>query len=101
MTKYGLQFSKSLHDVKRNLEEGTRVSSSSLDNSLGSLVENKLPIKTQTQWRKAEVYEQMYRSGGQSEVKPQVFKSPNKLGTHLSTHCSREERLGRPCPARE
>ncbi|GFV77520.1 hypothetical protein TNCV_1070491 [Trichonephila clavipes] len=38
---------------------------------------------------------------GQSEAKPPVFKSPSKLGTHLSTHCNRDERLSRPCPARE
>ncbi|GFV86933.1 hypothetical protein TNCV_2198851 [Trichonephila clavipes] len=30
----------------------------------------------------------------------QCFKSPRKLGTHLSTHCRRDERLSRPCPAR-
>ncbi|GFV96173.1 hypothetical protein TNCV_1871331 [Trichonephila clavipes] len=29
----------------------------------------------------------MSRSGGQSEVKPPVFKSPSKLSTHLSTYC--------------
>ncbi|GFV36149.1 hypothetical protein TNCV_1974851 [Trichonephila clavipes] len=29
-----------------------------------------------------------------------VFKSPSKLGSHLSTNCSRDERLSRPCPAR-
>ncbi|GFX50041.1 hypothetical protein TNCV_2375301 [Trichonephila clavipes] len=34
----------------------------------------------------------MSRSGGQSEARPPVFKSPSKLGTHLSTHCSRDER---------
>ncbi|GFW08149.1 uncharacterized protein TNCV_2979161 [Trichonephila clavipes] len=49
----------------------------------------------------AEVHEQMSRSGGQSEVRPPVLKSPSKLGTHLSTHCSRDERMSRPCPARE
>ncbi|GFV90077.1 hypothetical protein TNCV_4377931 [Trichonephila clavipes] len=31
----------------------------------------------------------------------QCFKPPNKLSTHLSTHCSRDERLGQPCSARE
>ncbi|GFU63637.1 hypothetical protein TNCV_4588421 [Trichonephila clavipes] len=41
----------------------------------------------------------MCRSGGQSEARPPVFKSPSKLGTHLSTHCSRDERLIQPCPA--
>ncbi|GFU92321.1 hypothetical protein TNCV_1339021 [Trichonephila clavipes] len=25
---------------------------------------------------------------GQSEARPPVFKSPSKLGTHLSTHCT-------------
>ncbi|GFT19438.1 putative RNA-directed DNA polymerase from transposon BS [Trichonephila clavipes] len=35
------------------------------------------------------------RSGGQSEVRPSVFKSPSKLSTHLSTRCSRDERLRR------
>ncbi|GFY06677.1 hypothetical protein TNCV_3525331 [Trichonephila clavipes] len=40
------------------------------------------------------------RTGGQSEERPPVFKSPSKLGTHLSTHCSRDERLNRPCLAR-
>ncbi|GFU13852.1 uncharacterized protein TNCV_940381 [Trichonephila clavipes] len=30
-----------------------------------------------------------------------VLKFPSKLGTHLSTHCSRDERLSRPYPARE
>ncbi|GFW42350.1 uncharacterized protein TNCV_239471 [Trichonephila clavipes] len=49
----------------------------------------------------AEVHKHMSRSGGQSEAKPPVFKSPSKLGTHLSTYCSRDERLSRPCPARE
>ncbi|GFV32348.1 hypothetical protein TNCV_1676341 [Trichonephila clavipes] len=28
----------------------------------------------------------MSRSGVQSEARPAVFKSPSKLGTHLSTH---------------
>ncbi|GFW82853.1 hypothetical protein TNCV_3494231 [Trichonephila clavipes] len=40
-------------------------------------------------------------NGGQSEARPPVFKSPSKLGTRLSTHCSRDESLSRPCPARE
>ncbi|GFX90829.1 uncharacterized protein TNCV_3166601 [Trichonephila clavipes] len=35
----------------------------------------------------------------QSEVIPPMFKSPSKLGTHLTTHCSKDERLSRPCPA--
>ncbi|GFV22466.1 hypothetical protein TNCV_2839221 [Trichonephila clavipes] len=43
----------------------------------------------------------MSRSDGQSEVRPPVFKSPSKLGTHLSTQCRRDERLSRPCPAQE
>ncbi|GFU50315.1 HTH_Tnp_Tc3_2 domain-containing protein [Trichonephila clavipes] len=30
---------------------------------------------------------------------PPVIKSPSKIGTHLSTHCSRDERLSRPFPA--
>ncbi|GFU64668.1 dynein heavy chain 2, axonemal [Trichonephila clavipes] len=47
------------------------------------------------------VHEQMSLSGGQSEARPPVFKSPSKLDTHLSTHCIRDERLSRPCPARE
>ncbi|GFT23686.1 hypothetical protein TNCV_3511521 [Trichonephila clavipes] len=49
----------------------------------------------------AEVHELMSRSGGQFEARPPVFKSPSKLGTSLLTHCSRDERLGPPCPARE
>ncbi|GFW17746.1 uncharacterized protein TNCV_2653031 [Trichonephila clavipes] len=49
----------------------------------------------------AEVHEQMSQSGGQSEARPPVFKSPSKLGFLLSTHCSREERLCPPCPAQE
>ncbi|GFW99598.1 hypothetical protein TNCV_3418311 [Trichonephila clavipes] len=44
------------------------------------------------------MYEQMSRSGGQSEARLPVFKFPSKLDTHLSTHCSRDERLSRPCP---
>ncbi|GFW50603.1 hypothetical protein TNCV_2889051 [Trichonephila clavipes] len=40
-------------------------------------------------------------SGDKSEARPLVFKSPSKLGTHLSTLYSRDERLSRPCPARE
>ncbi|GFV24516.1 hypothetical protein TNCV_814001 [Trichonephila clavipes] len=38
-----------------------------------------------------EMHEQMSRSGGQSEARPPVFKSPSKLSTHLSIHCSRDE----------
>ncbi|GFU37534.1 hypothetical protein TNCV_4274621 [Trichonephila clavipes] len=40
---------------------------------------------------------------GQSEARPPIFKSPSKLffGTHLSTHCSRDERLSGPWPAQE
>ncbi|GFX05185.1 uncharacterized protein TNCV_1958411 [Trichonephila clavipes] len=49
----------------------------------------------------AEVQEQMSRSGGQSEARLPVLKSPSKLGTHLSTHCSKDGRLSRSCPARE
>ncbi|GFV47371.1 hypothetical protein TNCV_4830271 [Trichonephila clavipes] len=41
----------------------------------------------------------MSQSGGQSEVGPPVLKFPSKLGTHLSTHCSRNERLNQPCPS--
>ncbi|GFY05124.1 uncharacterized protein TNCV_3269961 [Trichonephila clavipes] len=41
----------------------------------------------------AEVYEQTSRSVGQSEVRPPVFKSSNKHGTHLWTHCSRDEAI--------
>ncbi|GFU67818.1 hypothetical protein TNCV_4528871 [Trichonephila clavipes] len=38
---------------------------------------------------------------GQSEARLPVFKSPSKPGTHLSTHCSTDERLSRHCPAQE
>ncbi|GFV32337.1 hypothetical protein TNCV_1676231 [Trichonephila clavipes] len=44
------------------------------------------------------VHEQMSQSGGQSEARIPVFKSPNKFGIHLSTDCDRDERLSRPCP---
>ncbi|GFU14234.1 uncharacterized protein TNCV_3579091 [Trichonephila clavipes] len=43
----------------------------------------------------------MSRSGDQFEARSPVFKSQRKLGTHLSTHCSSDERLSRFCPARE
>ncbi|GFX93369.1 hypothetical protein TNCV_151751 [Trichonephila clavipes] len=33
----------------------------------------------------------MSRSDGQCKARPQVFKSPSKLGTNLSTHCSRDK----------
>ncbi|GFX07668.1 hypothetical protein TNCV_4159371 [Trichonephila clavipes] len=36
----------------------------------------------------------MSRSGGQSEARPPEFKSPNKLGTQLSTHCTKERNWG-------
>ncbi|GFV88426.1 hypothetical protein TNCV_1242391 [Trichonephila clavipes] len=48
-----------------------------------------------------EVHEQMSESGGQPEARPPVFKSPSKLATDLSTHCSMNEKLSRPWPARE
>ncbi|GFW77940.1 transposon Tf2-11 polyprotein [Trichonephila clavipes] len=35
----------------------------------------------------------MSRFGGLSEERPSVFKTPNKLGTHLSTQCSGDERV--------
>ncbi|GFV17140.1 hypothetical protein TNCV_3633031 [Trichonephila clavipes] len=38
----------------------------------------------------------MSRSIGQSEARPPVFKSPSKLGSHRSTHYSRDERLSQP-----
>ncbi|GFW75296.1 uncharacterized protein TNCV_4189511 [Trichonephila clavipes] len=49
----------------------------------------------------SEMLEQMPRSGGHSEERTPVFKSPSKLGTHLSTHCSRDERLSGPRPPQE
>ncbi|GFX25441.1 protein lin-54 homolog [Trichonephila clavipes] len=44
----------------------------------------------------------MSRSGGQSEARPPVFKSPSKLGTHLSAHWRRtpvdiDNRQRKPC----
>ncbi|GFV44305.1 hypothetical protein TNCV_150531 [Trichonephila clavipes] len=48
----------------------------------------------------AEVHEHMSRFGGLSEESPSVFKTRSKLGTHLSTQCSRDERQSRPCAAR-
>ncbi|GFX56379.1 hypothetical protein TNCV_2243111 [Trichonephila clavipes] len=39
-----------------------------------------------------EVHDQISHSGGQSEVRPSV----SKMGTHLSTHCRKDERLSRP-----
>ncbi|GFX08845.1 hypothetical protein TNCV_1548821 [Trichonephila clavipes] len=39
----------------------------------------------------------MSRFGGLSEERPSVFKTPSKLGTHLSTQCSGDERQSRPC----
>ncbi|GFV71926.1 transposable element Tcb1 transposase [Trichonephila clavipes] len=41
----------------------------------------------------------MSRFGDLSEERPSVFKTPSKLGTHLSTQCSGDERQSRPCPA--
>ncbi|GFX59369.1 hypothetical protein TNCV_4633271 [Trichonephila clavipes] len=46
------------------------------------------------------VHEQMSRFGGLSEERPSVFKTSSKLGTHLSTQCSGDERQSRPYPAR-
>ncbi|GFT25729.1 transposable element Tcb2 transposase [Trichonephila clavipes] len=43
----------------------------------------------------------MSRFGGLSEERPSVFKTRSKLGTHLSTQCSGDERQSRPCPARD
>ncbi|GFW93123.1 hypothetical protein TNCV_3888641 [Trichonephila clavipes] len=45
----------------------------------------------------AEVHDQMSRLGGLSEVRPQVFKTQSKLGTHLSTYCSGDKMQSRPC----
>ncbi|GFX96846.1 hypothetical protein TNCV_1648811 [Trichonephila clavipes] len=41
----------------------------------------------------------MSRFDGLSEVRPPVFKTPDKLGPHLLTHCSRDKRKSRPCTA--
>ncbi|GFU59028.1 SCAN domain-containing protein 3 [Trichonephila clavipes] len=38
----------------------------------------------------------MSRFGGLSEERPSVFKTPSKLGTHLWTQCSGDERQSRP-----
>ncbi|GFU56810.1 hypothetical protein TNCV_2539801 [Trichonephila clavipes] len=43
----------------------------------------------------------MSRSGGQFKARPPVFMSLSKLDTPLSTHCSKDERLSQPCPARK
>ncbi|GFV72294.1 hypothetical protein TNCV_637561 [Trichonephila clavipes] len=77
-----------------------------------------LKLKTQTQWTTihegqellcpsyytwpldAEEHEQMSRFGGLSEQRPSVIKTRSKLGTHLSTQCSGDERQSRPCAAR-
>ncbi|GFY30357.1 hypothetical protein TNCV_4066071 [Trichonephila clavipes] len=40
---------------------------------------------------------QMSRFGGLSEERPSVFKTPSKLGTHLSTQSSGDERQSQPC----
>ncbi|GFX76242.1 retrovirus-related Pol polyprotein from transposon opus [Trichonephila clavipes] len=47
----------------------------------------------------AEVREQMSRFGSLSEERSSVFKTSSKLGTHLSTQCSGDERQSRPCKA--
>ncbi|GFV25672.1 hypothetical protein TNCV_3851561 [Trichonephila clavipes] len=52
----------------------------------------------------AEVHEQTSQSGDQSEARPQCLSpqtSSLSIGTNLSTHCSRDDRLSRPCPSRE
>ncbi|GFX14594.1 hypothetical protein TNCV_4015921 [Trichonephila clavipes] len=41
----------------------------------------------------------MSRFGGLSEERPSVFKTRSKLGTHLSTQCSGDEKQSRPCAA--
>ncbi|GFY01382.1 hypothetical protein TNCV_849901 [Trichonephila clavipes] len=41
------------------------------------------------------MHEQMSRSGGQSEARLPMFVPKQDFGTHLSTHCSRDERLSR------
>ncbi|GFW32315.1 hypothetical protein TNCV_674741 [Trichonephila clavipes] len=46
------------------------------------------------------VHGQMSRFGGLSEERPSVIKTRSKLGTHLSTQCSGDERQSRPCAAR-
>ncbi|GFW45287.1 hypothetical protein TNCV_4733951 [Trichonephila clavipes] len=46
-----------------------------------------------------EVYEQMFRSGGQSDAKPPVLSSHASLVLILSTH-GRDERPSQPLPAR-
>ncbi|GFY16455.1 uncharacterized protein TNCV_2350981 [Trichonephila clavipes] len=38
----------------------------------------------------------MSQKGGLSEERPSVFKTPSKLGTHLSTQCSGDEKQSRP-----
>ncbi|GFW84555.1 uncharacterized protein TNCV_457361 [Trichonephila clavipes] len=43
----------------------------------------------------------MSRFGGLSEERPSVFKTRSKLGTHLSTQCSGDERQSRPCAAHD
>ncbi|GFX30773.1 transposable element Tcb1 transposase [Trichonephila clavipes] len=48
-----------------------------------------------------EVHEQMSRSGGQSEVRPTVFLSPQASVVLIYRSTSVVERLDRPCPARE
>ncbi|GFX54848.1 uncharacterized protein TNCV_3317651 [Trichonephila clavipes] len=50
--------------------------------------------------RVKKVHEQMSRFGGLSEERPSVFKTRSKLGTHLSTQCSGDEKQSRPCAAR-
>ncbi|GFV45727.1 retrovirus-related Pol polyprotein from transposon 17.6 [Trichonephila clavipes] len=43
----------------------------------------------------------MSRFGGLSEQRPSVIKTRSKLGTHLSTQCSGDERQSRPCAAHQ
>ncbi|GFT83728.1 transposon Ty3-I Gag-Pol polyprotein [Trichonephila clavipes] len=48
----------------------------------------------------SQVHEQMSRFGGLSEERSSVFKTPSKLGTHLSTQCRGDERQSRLYAAR-
>ncbi|GFU21907.1 hypothetical protein TNCV_3283791 [Trichonephila clavipes] len=98
------KFRKNFDAATQDIEK-LRRECDSREERLNTIAKQKSNLEVELNSKQGEIFalkvhEQMSRFGGLSEERPSVFKTRSKLGTHLSTQCSGDERRSRPCAAR-